>query len=64
MKKLKKVLKEVLTRKDVTVLLWVVVSNGIIAGLSLIASNPDLYDPKWVGLANVILVSVLKRELK
>jgi hypothetical protein len=57
-------MKELLKRKDVTVLIWVAVSNGLVAGLSYITANPDLYDPRWVGLANVILVSVLKRNSK
>lgn len=54
-------MKELLKRKDITVLIWVAISNGIVAGLSYITQNPDIYDPKWVGLANVLLVSVLKR---
>ena len=55
---------KLLKRKDVTVLIWVAVSNGIMAALSFMVANPDLYDPKWVGLINVILVSVLKRNSK
>ena len=59
-----KLLKTILSRKDVGVLIWIMVSNAIMAGLSYITTNPDLYDPKWVGLANILLVSVLKKEIK
>lgn len=55
-------IEKLLKRKDITVLIWIAVSNALIAALSYITANPDLYDPKYVGLANVILVSVLKRK--
>lgn len=49
-------------RKDITVLLWVAASNAIIAVLSYVIGNPDLYSPVVVGLANILLVSFFKRN--
>ena len=42
--------------KSSRVALWLIVANMVVAGLSFVVQNPDLYDPKWVSLANVLLV--------
>ena len=43
-------------QKGYKTLLWVILANVVMAVLSYITNNKELFNPQWVGLANVILV--------
>ena len=51
--------KDTVVGKGSRVLVWLVVANAGVAGLSFVANNPELYDPKLVSLANLLLVLVI-----
>lgn len=44
--------------KGIKTLLWVVVTNVVVAVLTTLVNKPDLYNPTVVSLANVLLVLV------
>jgi len=61
-KKVIKFLRGLSERKDLTVLVYVAFTNALVAVASYVTANPDIYHPAIVGMANVLLVSVLKRK--
>ncbi len=44
--------------KGIKVLVWAGFSAVVVAVLSGVTNNPDLFSPQWVVVANVLLVAV------